>query len=257
VGRGTVAQDERRLEGRVALVTGAAIRLGKAIAESLADAGASVAIHHHGSEAEAVVGALRAAGHRAAAFRVDLTDDAALDGLLPAVERTLGEVSVLVNSAGRFDRASFLETPDRMLDALWQLNARAPFRLSRALAKGMVARGAGDIVNVLDLGGGFIPWPGYAAYCMSKAALAMLTQVLAIELAPAVRVNAVAPGTVLPPESMSAEEREALRLRIPLQRLGRPEDVAETVRFLVTGPDFITGQVVAVDGGRLRGGRSP
>ena len=254
-----MARQERRLEGRVALVTGAAIRLGKAIAESLADAGASVAIHHHASEkgAVALAQSLRAAGHRAEAFRADLSDDAALDGLLPAVERALGEVSVLVNSAGRFDQVPFLQTPDALLDAVWRLNARAPFRLSRAVAKGMVARGEGDIVNIVDLGGGFVPWPGYAAYCMSKAALAMLTQVLAVELAPAVRVNGVAPGTVLPPEAMSAEAREALRQRIPLQRFGRPEDVAEMVRFLVTGPDFITGQVVAVDGGRLRGARSP
>ncbi len=243
----------------MALVTGAAVRLGRAIAESLADAGASLAIHHHASAQAAadLVVALRARGHRAEAFGADLSDDGALDALLPKVERQLGEVSVLVNSAGRFDQAPFLQTGDELLDGVWRLNARAPFRLCRAVAQGMVARGQGDILNVLDLGGAFVPWSGYAAYCMSKAALSMLTQVLALELAPAVRVNAVAPGTVLPPEAMGAKEREALRQRIPLQRFGRPEDVAETVRFLVTGPDFITGQVVVVDGGRLRGARGP
>ncbi len=254
-----MARRERRLDGRVALVTGAAIRVGKAIAESLADAGASLAIHHHGSQAEAraLVEKLRALGHRAEAFRADLTDDAALDGLLPAVERGLGEVSVLVNSAARFDSAPFVDTEDAVLDAVWRLNARAPFRLARAAAKGMLRRGSGDILNVLDIGGGVVPWPGFSAYCMSKAAMAMLTQVLSVELAPAVRVNGVAPGTVLPPEAMGAQEREALRERIPLKRFGSPEDVAETVRFLLTGPDFITGQVVVVDGGRLRGARSP
>jgi len=181
----------------------------------------------------------------------------ALDELLPKVERQLGEVSVLVNSAARFDQSPFLETTDELLDSIWRLNARAPFRLSRAVAKGMLTRGQGDILNVLDIGGAFVPWSGYAAYCLSKAALAMLTQVLAVELAPAVRVNGVAPGTVLPPETMGVAEREALRQRIPLLRFGRPEEVAETVRFLVTGPEFITGQLVAVDGGRLRGARSP
>ena len=144
-----------------------------------------------------------------------------------------------------------------MLDAEWRLNARAPFLLTRAVARGMIARREGVVVNVLDIGGAFVPTPHYAAYGMTKAAMRMLTELLAVELAPHVRVNGVAPGTVLPPESMGEAERERLRSRIPMERFGRPEEVGETVRFLVTGPAFITGQIIAVDGGRLRGARTP
>ncbi len=245
------------LDGRVVLVTGGAIRLGRAIVQALAAEGATLAVHHHGSgeAAEALVSELRSAGRRAQAFRADLTDDAQLASLVPEVERALGPVQVLVNSAARFTRAAFLDTDAAMLDAEWRLNARAPFLLTRAAARGMVERREGVVVNVLDIGGALVPWPSYSAYCMSKAALHMLTQVLALELAPHVRVNGVAPGTVLPPESLGPEEREQLRRRVPLQRFGTPRDVADTVRFLVNGPDFITGQVVAVDGGRVRGSR--
>jgi pteridine reductase len=248
-----------KLDGRVALVTGGGIRVGRAIVQSLAEGGATVAVHHHGSgtAAAALVSELKAQGQRAQAFAADLADDAQLERLAQAVEAALGPVSVLVNSAARFTRADLLDTTPAMLDAEWRLNARAPFLLTRALARGMVARREGVVVNVLDIGGAFVPTPHYAAYGMTKAALRMLTELLAVELAPHVRVNGVAPGTILPPESMPQADRERLRSRIPLERFGRPEEIAETVRFLITGPEFITGQIIAVDGGRLRGTRSP
>ena len=243
------------LDGRVTLVTGGAIRVGRAIVQALAADGATVAVHHHASadEARALVTELRGLGRRAEVFRADLTDDAQLIALVADVERTLGPIEVLVNSAARFTRAPFLETDGAMLDAEWRLNARAPFLLTRAVGRGMVERREGVVVNVLDIGGALVPWRNYSAYCMTKAAMYMLTQVLALELAPHVRVNGVAPGTVLPPESLGAEEREQLRSRIPLQRFGTAEDVAATVRFLITGSDFVTGEVIAVDGGRVRG----
>jgi pteridine reductase len=243
------------LDGRVTLVTGGAIRVGRAIVEALAAEGATVAVHHHGSadEARALVTELRGRGRRAEAFRADLADDAQLTALVADVERTLGPIEVLVNSAARFTRAPFLETPAAMLDVEWRLNARAPFLLTQAVGRGMVERRAGVVVNVLDIGGALVPWRNYSAYCMTKAAMYMLTQVLALELAPHVRVNGVAPGTVLPPESLGAEEREQLRSRIPLRRFGTAEDVAATVRFLITGSDFVTGEVIVVDGGRVRG----
>ena len=243
------------LDGRVTLVTGGAIRVGRAIVQALAAEGATIAVHHHAStdEARALVTELRGRGRRVEAFRADLTDDAQLTALVADVERTLGPVEVLVNSAAGFTRAPFLETDGSMLDAEWRLNARAPFLLTRAVAQGMVERREGVVVNVLDIGGALVPWRNYSAYCMTKAAMYMLTQVLALELAPHVRVNGVAPGTVLPSDSIGAEEREQLRSRIPLQRFGTAEDVAATVRFLITGSDFITGEVIVVDGGRVRG----
>jgi len=243
------------LDGRVTLVTGGAIRVGRAIVQALAAEGATMAVHHHGSvdESRSLFAELRSKGLRAEAFRADLTDDAQLGSLVADVERTLGPIQVLVNSAARFTRKPFLDTEAATLDAEWRLNARAPFLLTRAAARGMVERREGVVVNVLDIGGGLVPWRNYSAYCMTKAAMNMLTQVLALELAPHVRVNGVAPGTVLPPESLGPEEREQLRARIPLARFGSAEDVAQTVRFLITGPSFITGQVIAVDGGRVRG----
>jgi pteridine reductase len=243
------------LAGRVALVTGGGVRLGRALAETLGRAGATVAVHCHESRdgAGSVVEAIRAAGGRARVFQADLSRSESIPPLVLEVERELGAISILVNSAARFDRAAFVETPEASLEACWALNARAPYLLSQEVARGMLARGGGDILNILDVGGAFAPWRGYSAYGMTKAALAHLTRCLALELAPTIRVNGVAPGTVLPPEQMKPSLLEALRRRIPQQRLGAPSDVAEAVLFFLTGPTYITGQILAVDGGRVLG----
>ena len=240
------------LDNRVVLVTGGAVRVGRSLSEAVGAAGARVAVHYCHSEAGAneTVQGLRGRGLVAQAFHADLTQRSDIDALVSAVEKALGPVDGLVNSAAAFERKPFLETEDGLLDGQWALNARAPYLLSRQVARGMLARGRGDIVNILDVGGALRPWRGYSAYCMTKAALTALTQCLAIELAPAVRVNGVAPGTVLPPESMDEATVERLRQKIPLQRLGAPEDIASAVVYLLTGNSYITGQVLAVDGGR-------
>lgn len=247
----------RPLSGRVALVTGAGCRLGRAIAEGLGQAGADVAVHCHTSREGAVeaAAAIRVDGNRAEVFQADLTDAAAIEPLVEAVERSLGPIAVLVNSAALFERHEAVATPLEALDRQWALNARAPFLLSQAVARRMKSRGGGDILNVLDIGGTTQVWKHYAAYAMTKAALASQTRSLALELAPDIRVNAVAPGAVLPPASLDAQALRALEALIPAGHFGSPADVVAAVLFLLAGPRFVTGHVLTVDGGRSLGSR--
>jgi pteridine reductase len=242
---------ERPLEGRVALVTGGGIRLGRAIAEGLGQAGASVAVHYHQSRtgADEAVQAIQADGNRACAIQADLGQTPQAEALAAEAERALGPVSILVNSAALLEGAPLVETSDQSLDRLWTVNARAPYVLTRAVARRMRGRG-GDVVNIIDIYGSVLTWKNHAAYCMTKAAIAELTRCLAVELAPDVRVNGVSPGAALAPTSLQSAEVEGIRQRIPQKRFGSPEDIVRAVLFLVTGPRFITGQIIAVDGGR-------
>ena len=231
------------------------MRLGRALAEAVGHAGATVAVHFHASAegADAAVAAIRADGNRAAAFKADLTVSGDLEALVSRVESELGPIAALINSAAVFDRAPLVETSDGLLDRAWAINARGPYLLIREVVRRMVGRGVGDIVNILDIGGALVPWRNYSAYAMTKAAMGALTQCLALELAPGIRVNAIAPGSVLPPEAMSAEELSQLRQRIPAGHFGAPADVCQAAVFLLSGPRFITGQILAVDGGRSVG----
>ncbi|MHB8873691.1 MAG: SDR family NAD(P)-dependent oxidoreductase [Myxococcaceae bacterium] len=246
---------DRPLEGKVVLVTGAGVRLGRALAEAVGRAGATVAVHFHASArgADEAVKAIRADGNKAAAFQADFAKTKDLEALVARVEEELGPIAALVNSAAVFDRARFLDTTDELLDRQWAVNTRGPYLLTREVARRMVARGEGDVLNILDIGGSLNPWRNYSAYAMSKAAMASLTQCLALELAPAIRVNGIAPGAVLPREGMPETEVEEVRARIPAGRFGSPADVVETALFLLSGPRFITGQIIAVDGGRSIG----
>ena len=227
----------------VALVTGAGVRVGAAIARALAAAGYRVAAHHLHHRPRGVEAALPA----------DLSLPGGPDALAAAFRARFDRLDLLVNSAGAFEERPLRRIDARAFDAQLDLNARAPLLLTRALAP-LLSRARGAVVNVADIGGGLVAWPRYAAYCASKAALVRITECLALELAPRVRVNAVAPGTVLWPEGYPATRRRALARRIPLRRAGTPADVAAAVLYLAGAP-YVTGVVLPVDGGRRLSGR--
>ena len=237
------------LRGRAALVTGAGRRVGRAIAVALGRRGMRVAVHYNrsGAEAEETVRALRDAGADAAAFGADLADAASIVPLVAAVHERFGALDALVNSAAGMERTPFGAVSAERWDAIFALNLRAPFLLAQAAAPHL-DRAAGAIVNIADLAA-FETWPEYVPHGISKAGVVQMTRALARVMAPRVRVNAVAPGAVLLPESWDAATHERLARTTPLGRIGSPADVAAAVLFLLEA-DFITGETLIVDGGR-------
>lgn len=240
-----------RLASRVALVTGAGRRLGRAIALALAGRGMRVAIHYHqsGAGADETAAAIRALGAECDRFAADLGDAEAARALAPRVAARFGGLDVLVNSAGIMPRASIEETTPALWDMVMDVNLRSAFfTVQGALPYLRIAKGR--VVNLADVGG-LEPWPRYAAHCISKAGVVMLTRTLARALGPDITVNAVAPGAVLPPEDWTDAAREHLARTTPLQRLGSPGDVTAAVLYLLEGGDYVTGETIVVDGGRL------
>ena len=237
--------------GSVALVTGAADRIGRAVAFRLARGGCRVAVHCRSDRAGAAetVRRLRAAGGEARAFPADLSRPGAAARLAAAVEKGLGPVAVLVNNASVFRRTPFLESTAADLAEHLSVNLVAPYLLCRAVAPGMKRRRRGKIVNLGDIHAER-PLADHPAYAASKAGLHGLTLALARDLAPEIQVNAVAPGAILLPAGASPSLRRTLEKLIPAGRLGTPEEVAEAVAFFVEGPDFVTGEILRVDGGR-------
>jgi NAD(P)-dependent dehydrogenase (short-subunit alcohol dehydrogenase family) len=240
----------KELAGRAALVTGGAVRVGRAIALGLAQAGADVAVGYLRSapEARATVRDLRALGVRALAIQADIGRPAAARRLVAQAARRLGRLDILVNSAALFVRTPFERTTPAQFDRLIAVNVRGAFFCAQAAAPIMRGQGRGRIINIADVGA-VRAWPGYIPYGISKAGIIMLTRGLAAALAPAIQVNAVGPGVVLLPEGFPQENVQSLRRKIPMGRYGDPRDVAEAVRFFATCPDYITGQVLFVDGG--------
>jgi len=234
----------------VALVTGAGARLGRAMAEWLAASGHDVVLHalRSAREAEELAKGLRAQGTRVAVLRADLADPRAVARLAGAAGRAFGKLDVLINNAAIFRASPPERLTARELDDFLAVNLRAPFVLSAEIGKRMKARGGGLIVNLACLSA-LRPWQDCLPYSISKAGLTALTVGLAKLLAPEVRVNAIAPGILLPPEGTSRRRLARLTRRIPARRIGAPEDLLSALRYLLDSP-YVTGQVLRVDGGR-------
>ncbi len=231
-------------ELRRVLITGAAKRIGRVIALELHARGFAVLIHYNGSRAEAAEVASLCGG--APVFQADLAKVAEIRRLFAEIEEQGGPIDGLVNNAARFTRFDPLNIKESDWDFIHEINLKGTFFCCQEAAKQMLRMGSGRIVNISSLGG-LRPWADHAHYCASKAGLIMLTKALAKAWAPAISVNSVAPG-VIPFEDVDPR-MEKMIAATPMRRAGKPEEIAAAVHFFLTAPEFITGQILAVDGG--------
>lgn len=240
------------LKGQVALVTGAAKRVGRQIALTLARSGCDIAVHYNTSRAEALVTVEKALrlGVRAAAFKTNVAKSDQVKKTVQSVLKKFGKIDILVNNAAVFKRTPFPKVREQDWDLHLDVNLKGPFLFANEIAPHMLKRKKGKIVNLADWAGKR-PYTNYLPYCVSKAGVICLTKILAKTLAPHIRVNAVAPGPVMLPPGMSAKEKKIIIKNTPLKKIGSPQDIAEAVLFLVEKSDFITGHTLMVDGGRL------
>jgi NAD(P)-dependent dehydrogenase (short-subunit alcohol dehydrogenase family) len=236
------------LQGRVALVTGAAKRIGRAVALRLATEGADVVIHYNRSksESDAAVTEIAKLGRNGVALQADLCSVAEIKRLFQQAAERFGRLDILVNSAANFLHSELEQTSEELWDSALDTNLKAPFFCAQAAAP-LLKQSRGIIINFADIGG-ILAWPGYIPHCASKAGVIMLTKCLAKALAPEVRVNAIAPGTITMSDDPSEWETDFIR-RAPLRRTGTPEDIADAVSFLIHSK-FLTGQTLVLDGGR-------
>jgi pteridine reductase len=239
------------LQGRVALVTGAGKRLGRAVALRLAQEGADLAIHYNSSasEAQSACAEIQALGRRAAPLQANLSSVSEIRRLFDQAGKEFGRLDILVNCAANFLPASVISTTEEIWDASLDTNLKAGFFCAQAAAP-LLRRSKGVIVNFADAGG-LMGWPGYIPHSISKAGVVMLTKVLANALAPEVRVNAIAPGTITMPGDPPEWEADFVQLA-PLHRTGRPSDITDAVSYLIHA-EFLTGHTLVLDGGRILG----
>src|SRR6266849_2684676 len=239
----------RLLSGKAVLITGGALRLGRAIALAFAEAGADVAITFRNSarDAQHTVIDVGSFGGRAVALRCDITDEKSVRSAIKETAKELGGIDILVNNAANYEIAEFGELTLKQWDDIFASNTRGPFLVSREALKHLRER-RGKIINMGSLGG-LRPWASHAHYCSSKAAVHMLTKVMAKALAPEIAVNCVAPGMIDLGERSAAAFMKKMAVQTPMRRNGKGEEIAAAVLFFATASHFITGQILAVDGG--------
>jgi NAD(P)-dependent dehydrogenase (short-subunit alcohol dehydrogenase family) len=235
------------LAGQVALITGAAKRIGRSIALRLAADGADIVVNYASSkpEADTLVAEIKSASRRAIAVQADVSHRLDVQKLFSAAENEFGRLDILVNNAGTFFPAKFEELTEEQWDHILNVNLKSQFLCAQSAAPIMKRQGRGHIINLSSLGG-LLAWPAYTHYCVSKAGSIMLTRCLARALGPEILVNSVAPGTIQFPGEPPDEEY--IR-RVPLHHTGTGDDIAQAVAYLATA-DFVTGQILVVDGGR-------
>ncbi len=240
------------IKKRVALVTGGAKRVGRAISYELAKHGAKVAVNYKNSQKEAdeLVVQIHKIGGDAIALKADVSKRDEVNRMVDSVLSTYGHIDILVNNAAIFFKTPFLETTEEDWDLFMSVNLKSAFLCSQKVAKTMLKQGLGKIVNIADAGGGIKGWKNYTPYCVSKAGLIMLTKTMAKALAPNIQVNSVAPGPVAFPEDYTEKEKTRAIESTLLKREGTPDDIARAVLFLAES-DYITGEVIVVDGGNM------
>jgi pteridine reductase len=241
--------EQKRLSGRVALVTGAGKRIGRAVALRLAAEGADVAIHYGKSETEAqeVAAQIQKLGRRSVALQADLTNVPEIRSVIDGVKKEFGRLDVLINNAANFIQTKFAEITEASWDQSLNTNLKASFFMAQTAAPLLLQSGNGVIINFSDIGG-LMGWPGFLPHSIAKAGVIMMTRVLAKELAPEIRVNAIAPGTITMDGDPEDWEKDFIR-RAPLKRSGTTQDITDAVMYLIAA-EFVTGEVLVVDGGR-------
>jgi pteridine reductase len=238
------------IDGKVAIVTGGAVRLGKALTLALAEQGARLVIHYRSSvgPAQATVRQIEALGGEALAVQADLSQSGQAASIVERAAAHFGQVDILVNSAAIFEPGNWDDTTQANWDLHFAINLRSPFFLSQAFAAHVGRERAGHVVNIADWRG-VRPGTDHVAYTLTKAALVAMTQILAQALAPNIQVNAIAPGMILPPPGKDQADLERWARRIPAQRIGSPEEIARALIFLLRS-DFVTGELIFVTGGQ-------